>query len=27
MDMLKSLNAIQVAIDDIQARLTGGPKG
>jgi hypothetical protein len=27
MDMLKSLNVIQVAIDDIQARLTSGPNG
>jgi uncharacterized membrane protein len=25
MDLLKSLNAIQIAIDGIQARLTGGP--
>jgi uncharacterized membrane protein len=27
MDMLKSLNTIQVAIDGIQARLTDGPNG
>jgi hypothetical protein len=26
-DMLRSLNVIQVAIADIQARLTGGPDG
>ena len=27
LEMLKSLNGIQVAIDGIQARLTGGPNG
>jgi uncharacterized membrane protein len=27
MDMLKSLDVIQAAIDDIQARLAGGPNG